>query len=265
MMNNSISQLVIEKSKTLSKELIRQKGCQPPFTALNYANLMGIKKITYSDIGEADGMLLKGFAGPIIKINSKHNNNRQNFSLAHELGHLLIDNILAGESPNKVEFRSSTRSNDIERLCNISATELLMPEAIFSEYMITIGSSIYSISKLSEIFKVSLRAVLIRVAELSKKTRVGLCWRHWTNNKSENLTLEWCTKPNNAESKYSYRPIKQTIEVRDSTFRAYVTDEVIQTRKAFYLNNYTKKMCIMESKGYGLKENRRVLSLATIE
>jgi Zn-dependent peptidase ImmA (M78 family) len=262
---NDFEPIIVSKAKILSQELIKQRGAKPPFTARDYATLLGIGNIVVEDIGEVSGILIKGNLGPIIKLNSKHNYRRQNFSLAHELAHLIVDRVIVNKTNDNIAFRSVNSSNTIERLCNVAATEMLMPEAVFSKYLETLGTSIVSVAKLSEMFAVSLQAALIRVSELSRTTTIALCWRLREGKRSNHLALEWSTTPKIADKKLICKPVKPTIGANETTIQAFMNDDVIKTYKEFYINGCLKKRCLLESKGFGLKNNRRVLSLAFVE
>ncbi len=49
---------------------------------------------------------------------------RQRFTIAHELGHVLIERIQPGANQN---------AKEVERICNLIAAELLMPEEVFRQ------------------------------------------------------------------------------------------------------------------------------------
>jgi len=262
-MNNSVEQLIIDRTKLLSKQLIAKRGSTPPFGARDYAELMGIKQIVQEDIGEASGMLLKYHSGSVIQVNSKDNSARQNFSIAHELGHLIVSEVIDNGVSNEIEYRSPSGKNGIERLCNMAATEMLMPEEIFLDCLNNLGISINSVSILSNIFKVSLESTIIRISELSKVNVVAICWKYFKTPKGEYLRLAWNSIPKVLDNRFNYKPVSAIIGQNEKTFLAYTSGETVKTRKEFYLK-HLKKSCPVESKGFGFGNNRRVLSLAFI-
>ena len=81
---------------------------------------------------------------------------RQRFTIAHELAHV----ILARTGRN-----APRNGNDVERICDMIATECLMPTSIF-EPQIPPNLSFRAISRLADIFGASLMATAIRCAEL---------------------------------------------------------------------------------------------------
>jgi len=72
----------------------------------------------------------------IIGVNSKHSEKRQRFTIAHEIGHLLlhkgehlhIDRMENGYSVNLRNSESSDGTNEEEKEANLFAAELLMPK-----------------------------------------------------------------------------------------------------------------------------------------
>ena len=79
----------------------------------------GIKIIEVSEDYSFEG--LSGYANdtiPLIVINSRFDNEHKRFTLLHELGHLVM------------KFGDNVSSKEIENLCNIFASELLLPSSV---------------------------------------------------------------------------------------------------------------------------------------
>ena len=100
-----------------------------------------------------------------ITVNAVHARGRQRFSVAHELGHTFF-----------VPFSPATRyrvpgtahdSGIEERLCNLFATCVLMPEDCFSNDLSARPLSPESVISLSDTYDVSVQAAAIRTAELA--------------------------------------------------------------------------------------------------
>ena len=107
-----------------------------------------------------DGLLQIQNGTPQIFINKAHHRVRQRFTVAHELGHLLLHPLEDG----KVLFRSSDLSNTTlkqEREANDFAAKLLMPEKMVRNYV-----HLASISNLANAFDVSEKAMEIRVSNI---------------------------------------------------------------------------------------------------
>lgn len=114
-----------------------------------------------------DGWVLFGPAGTIIHLNSTLTVTRRRFTLAHELGHLLLGvPTIIGES-----IYDSLRSNsDEERRVNELASELLLPEKIVKESIPTVPVVASQLCKLARKAKVSELAAALRVANLAERS-----------------------------------------------------------------------------------------------
>lgn len=124
----------------------------------------------------------------IVTINQNESELRQNFSLAHEIGHYIYDiNFL--ESHVEIEdqeiFLRSNTMNPIEKRANKFAEKILMPLELFNNRANEIKNELFPncendklgtvniykiISKLSEDFKVSKPAVIMRLFSIKKIT-----------------------------------------------------------------------------------------------
>jgi Zn-dependent peptidase ImmA (M78 family) len=110
-----------------------------------------------------------------IFINAQKPQTRQNFTLAHELGHYflhqeilkeengIIDSEQALDGGSHVLFRLDSASNEqVEREANNFAASLLMPMELISKGWQDVGD----IEELARIFKVSVVAMSIRLSQL---------------------------------------------------------------------------------------------------
>ena len=110
----------------------------------------------------------------IIGVNSLHHPNRQRFTIAHEIGHLVLhrDLLLEGVHVDK-EFKlnrnedSSTGTNLQEVEANQFASELLMPERLIEEALQGKGVDIDDedglVTELAKKFRVSTGAMKLRL------------------------------------------------------------------------------------------------------
>lgn len=79
----------------------------------------GIKVIEISEDDSFEG--LSGYANdniPVIVVNDNLTPERKRFALLHELGHLLM------------RFKGDIKAKEVENLCNIFASELLLPSSV---------------------------------------------------------------------------------------------------------------------------------------
>jgi len=262
--------LILLRARQLVERLTVQRGHdKPPFPAEEYAPFLGIKRIEKADLGEASAILLKLRDGDIIKVNATHSPVRQNFSCAHEIGHALLSELKLEPRLEEAEFRTFNpqadrmeRAKARERLCDAAATELLMPEIVFKKYLSSLGASINSIERLANIFRVSIQAAAIRIAEVSAEPCIALLWLSRPLAKSKALRLAWHVGPGKKLSgKTNYAPVNMLVRHTSTLYKAYEGETLVKSWKLFRLGSSTKR-CPMESKGFGHKEKRYVISLA---
>ena len=99
-----------------------------------------------------------------IYLNQWESKLRQNFTIAHELGHFIKhrDILLSGSHIDQVLFRD-TENSDVEMEASEYAANLLMPKHKFDEY---IKNGITNIEELSKKFGVSSAAIRYRAYKL---------------------------------------------------------------------------------------------------
>lgn len=258
--------ILIRRAKQLVSQLIEDRGHdKPPFIPMEFAHLQSVKKIETADLGNTSAILLRFSDGYVIKVNRNQSRNRQHFSCAHEIGHILFDELELTNYIKKIEYRTFNPQAQVEnrkfareRLCDVAAKELLMPEEIFRKYLSGFGVSISSIALLSDVFKVSIPAVALRIEEVSTEPCIALQWKLWRKRKSKVMRLSWSHK------KAQCIPIHTQVRLGSSLFKAFETDSVVKCHKLFKIGTAVKRLP-MESKGFGYGENRRVYSLAFLE
>ena len=262
--------LIVERAGQLVNQLVEQRGHEkPPFLSEEYARLLDIKRIEKTDLGEVGAVLLRFHGGYVIKVNQKHNLARQNFSCAHEIGHTLLSELRLEPSLEDVEFRTFNpqaqriaRARARERLCDAAATELLMPEMVFKKYLSGFGVSINSIERLANIFRVSVQAAAIRIAEASAEPCIALLWLSRPLTKAKALRLAWHAGPGKKSTgKANYAPVHTLVRHTSTLYGAYQGENLVKSWKLFRFGTATKR-CPMESKAFGREERRYVISLA---
>ncbi len=262
--------LIVERARQLVNCLIEQRGHdRPPFLPEDFARLQGIKKIVKADLGEVSAVLLRFEDGCVIKLNEKHHLVRQAFSCAHEIGHILFSELKLERYVQSIEYRTfnpqgqaQARERARERLCDVAATELLMPESVFQKYLSSFGLSIYSIERLANIFRVSSQAAAIRIAEVSTEPCIALLWQPLRRNDSRELRLKWCiSKSPKSQAKGHDMPLHTLVRYPSVLHKAYKYNDSVKCYKLFKLGSIIKRLP-MESKGFGLGETRYVISLA---
>jgi Zn-dependent peptidase ImmA (M78 family) len=125
---------------------------------------------------DVSGVLVMKNTAPFIFINEKQSENRQRFTIAHELGHFVIHHsdwhVDTGKSIKIYNRDSKSSSGEhLEEIeANQFAAELLMPKENIDRFMAKQKITNFdedSIEELAKFLKVSLQALSIRLAKLS--------------------------------------------------------------------------------------------------
>lgn len=149
---------------------------EPPIPVERIAELKGAKIKYVRHAGETSGLLSKEKGVITIGVNALHSKTRQRFTIAHELGHLMlggIDRVHVDENfpiLNRDE-RSSQAIDPAEISANAFAAELLMPTTMLDRD--TRGKIIDHeddelVLKLAARYKVSPLAMTIRLMNFSR-------------------------------------------------------------------------------------------------
>jgi Zn-dependent peptidase ImmA (M78 family) len=115
---------------------------------------------------EISGKLEKQGEQWIIQVNSKHNEARQRYTLAHEFAHYCLHRNDYSTFEDTAFFRKEENKTMIEYEANQFAAELLMPE---KSVKLAISEDILSLKELAKRFGVSLIAMRYRLIDLGYK------------------------------------------------------------------------------------------------
>jgi Zn-dependent peptidase ImmA (M78 family) len=117
---------------------------------------LGIEVVRQSSLGYAGSVESDG-RHAIIRLNRDDHPVRQRFTLAHEIGHLMLHPMETG----RMHFRDTNFHGDWhETQANRYAADLLMPEWMLS---ISIGSTHAEVWRLARLFNVSEQAMQYRL------------------------------------------------------------------------------------------------------
>ena len=148
----------------------------------------GVTAIEEDDIS-SDAMLLPNELGYTVILRTTGEQSRkvrQNFSLAHELGHLLLQK--AEKVGIATKYRGHGFSNEEERLCDQIAAEILMPRMAFYEDGWMEGWSLKSLRTLASKYDTSLPATAWRMVDLMpEEALMGV----WKVSSEGNTALQW--------------------------------------------------------------------------
>lgn len=159
-----------------ARELLRQAHVRSvPVPVERVATLLGAKIYYEPFDGQISGLMRRrGKGHTIIGINSSHPASRQRFSIAHELGHVVLhrdEQFHVDEKP-PIRFRnqeSSLATNSDEIEANQFASELLMPKNLVMREIDKLPDDMDpedAIRLLADRFQVSEQAMTLRLNRL---------------------------------------------------------------------------------------------------
>jgi hypothetical protein len=159
-------------------ELLEEVGIDKPPVDLrivaSYQRVKSIQKVAM----EHAGRLIPVGSNYVIQVRSMDSPSRQNFTIAHEIGHTLLLNSQA--PPHKVEDRTTgyyPQKQEEEYLCDLAAAELLMPSAFFWPLVEGKELTISLVEELSQVFDSSRQATAIRLMHTGLWPSAFVVWK----------------------------------------------------------------------------------------
>ena len=158
-------------SREVNALLMQAKVKAPPTPVENIAKLIGAK-VTYSNFqNEISGLLLRREESVVIGVANEQSPTRQRFTIAHEIGHLLLHKgeELHIDADFRVNLRSaeSSKANDVTEIeANAFAAELLMPIGFLKKDVTRLQIDMENseqIDQLAEKYGVSAQAMTFRL------------------------------------------------------------------------------------------------------
>ncbi|GEM_PF-2402576 len=163
-------------------ELLRQTGddwSPPPFKPILVAGALRIKCKEVDDHNLDDAMICLENGTPTIRYRRDRSDGRTNFSISHETAHTLFPGY-----HNTIHYRKPKKRNlfdpgdQLEYLCDIAATELLMPMDYFLPDLKDRGFGASQVSDLCERYGASVEAVCRRMAQSNWKKCALVLFEH---------------------------------------------------------------------------------------
>jgi Zn-dependent peptidase ImmA (M78 family) len=157
----------------------------PPYDPFQIAQHMGVH-VDIEPIPGLDGYVEIVDGRYFAVISSLSNDKRRRFTLSHELGHVLFMREAERGSPVPlIRYRAAGCPPGLhqdpveESLCNVFASELLLPTMEVKGEVLASGNPVACILKLSKTFDVSLQAAAKRVVGILGKKRIGCAlWKN---------------------------------------------------------------------------------------
>jgi Zn-dependent peptidase ImmA (M78 family) len=169
--------------------VIVRESTQPPIPVERIASALGVNAIIGASLFE-DGRLERRGGQTVIYVRSDSPASRRRFTIAHELGHLLL-----AEPAGPLVAQRLLRGG-AERFCDRFAASLLLPAAWVRSRYGDGPQTLRLVRSLANQAEVSLSAALIRLHELAGWTRSLLRWQRdgdaWRY--IEDVALPWALR-----------------------------------------------------------------------
>ena len=161
----------------MAQELVADSGLRRPAQNLPLvASLQDIVAIEPCAMTDA-GRLLPTERGLVIQVNAGHPATRRNFSACHEVSHTLIPTFHTG-SKRKIDASTGLYDIDAEEeyLCDLGASEILLPTGEFAAALGMSGISIPTLLALAAEFGASFEATAIKTVRLGMADLGIIVW-----------------------------------------------------------------------------------------
>jgi len=161
-----------DQAKTEAQRVLEEHSIKsPPIPIVEIANNYGlnVRKINFNKYsGTVAGLI--NLKDSTIYVNEDDSEERQAFTVAHELGHYLLHKEKLEEDPKlSILFRKplgQTDPNPLEQEANTFAAEILVPMVILREYL---NKGIKEPVILADIFGVSQEVISYRIKDEKKE------------------------------------------------------------------------------------------------
>ena len=146
--------------------IVRQHQHEIPVDVVALAEAMGATVYYFSKWDDnVSGMIRKdkkygGSRDYIIYVNGKHHVNRQRFTIAHEIAHIMLHDYLIDEGITTDGLYRSGLSSSVEWSANRTAADILMPWSWIHKLL---DKGITDVTMLARHFQVSRDAMAIRL------------------------------------------------------------------------------------------------------
>lgn len=151
-----------EEAQKLVIKAMEKEWEGPPFNPIKLAELMDIQLKPSEFIKDARISLEN--ETPVIEYNPNQRYSRINFSIAHEIAHTFFPDWK--EEVRNREPKENVQEKELEILCDIGASEILLPYANFSLDANSLTTELKSLFDLSEKYQASLESVFLRYCEV---------------------------------------------------------------------------------------------------
>jgi IrrE N-terminal-like domain len=147
--------------RRLCEDLLDQAGVRPPVNVELLASMRGIARVEEREQPWA-GVLAPQGGQFVVGVRSADGPERQRFTILHEAGHTLLPGFAESS-----QYRCHGLKTREEELCDIAASELLLPRRFFVEDLRAARPGLAGVEDLAAEYDASIEATALRVADLA--------------------------------------------------------------------------------------------------
>jgi hypothetical protein len=147
--------------RRLCEDLLDLSDVRPPVNVNLLASLRGITRVERRPQPWA-GVLVPEQGGLLVGVRASDGVQRQRFTVLHETGHTL----LPGFTETR-QYRCDGPKSREEELCDIAASELLLPRRFFLPDLREAGRGLDGVETLASIYAASIEATALRAVDLA--------------------------------------------------------------------------------------------------
>jgi len=250
-----------------ARKLIADSGLsEPPFSPSTYAPLRSVQRIVHREM-TIDGRLVPIGDGFIIELRRDQSLGRTNFTCAHELAHTFFYELVPTLKSRSLARQELQYDAEEERLCDIAASELIMPARLFRKIAADFYPSPKSVCLLAKQFESSMTATAIRLLDLGIWDVSFILWEI----KNDQPQAKWIAKRNGGLNR---RPELKILNSRSSSiYQTFTTTEATSEWEylitqngtwpcrveSFRLSSGKVLSCVRRSTSSGLDHQRDVM------
>lgn len=155
--------LIKDLTRDIVLEAFNHGWSGPPYNPIHLASLRNLVVLPNQNV--LDARTLPGHGDSmIIEYNPYQRETRINFSIAHEIGHTLFPDC-AIRIRNREE-KKEAGNWELEFLCDIAASEILLPYAEFTQVANSVPLSLESLLSIASRYQASIESVFLRFCDV---------------------------------------------------------------------------------------------------
>ena len=177
-MNPKMSQKIDEKFVIKKCEQLLSELCidSVPVNLNLIGSYFGVESIQDATIEEAGKVIPQNNGSYVVLVRRSDPPGRKRFTVAHELGHLIVPGAMGGHGVVDYEVGEFDKHKNIEFLCDTAAASLLMPNKLFDDFVKGKRFNFITVMEVSTRFNVSLEAAALQMVKRDQSKRAVIVW-----------------------------------------------------------------------------------------